>query len=143
MKALITSVLIAFSLSLFAQLSNAQEGFSASFLDWADTTPYQSSKAPSAPPQSSQQTQPIERPSSDAETEIALRPLHPELSPKLAKLLPGQPLLDDIGVTDESPMEVDPEALADMSYHDISTPVPVQAETGATSIAATLKQLFQ
>lgn len=143
MKALMTSILIGFSIALYAQLSQAQEGFRASFLDWADTSPYRAQAKPATEPESSQQTRPAEEPGTEQATEIALSALPSRLSPKLANLQPGQPLLEDILVMDESPLEVDPEALADMQYHETSTPVAVQIETGATSIAATLKQLFQ
>ncbi|QFY88635.1 hypothetical protein D5125_03575 [Magnetovirga frankeli] len=150
MKALITSILIGFSLALYAQLSSAEEGFNASFLDWTHTSTYRAPSQTASPSantpeasESSQQTPPVERPSGDTASEIALRPLHPGLSPRLAALEPGQPLLDDIQVRDEAPLEVDPEALADMGFHDLNRPVPVQAETGSTSLAASFKQWLQ
>jgi hypothetical protein len=137
MKTSITSALLGMGLALSSSIQAGPQGFGpVHFLDWGAEQPAQTL------PESSQQTRPDEDGSADQITEIAMNRLHPKLSPRLAALQPGEPLLQDIQIRDERPLSPDPEALADMEYHALAEPGPVQEETGGTNIAVAWKNLF-
>lgn len=139
MKKVAASTLFALGLTLSLPSSAGQNGFApAGFLDWNDQLPAETPRSSPNNPESSQQTKPEEDGSPSQPTEIAINTLHPTLSPRLAALEPGQLLLQDIRVQDESPLSPDPEALADMAYHDMAdNRGPVQDITGNNSVAAT------